>query len=95
MRAPIELFSHSALVFLLGFAARIVVLVLCMHACFFWVFGVVVLQLQMKLLFVVHAFLATATNDNGPERETKTETKTEPETERDELEIRSELGSRF
>lgn len=65
MRARPSSFSHSALVFLLGFAARIVVLVLClytlfwwgfwvvlvlcMYACFFWVFCVVVLQLQMKL----------------------------------------------
>jgi hypothetical protein len=39
MRAPIELFSHSALVFLLGFAARIVVLVLCVYTFLFGGFG--------------------------------------------------------
>jgi hypothetical protein len=34
-----ELFSHSALVFLLGFAARIVVLVVCMYTFFLGGFG--------------------------------------------------------
>lgn len=69
-------------------------LYVCMFFLGFWCSCFAVAD---EAVLFVHAFLATATNDNGPEREKDRDRDRvqDRETERDELEIRSELGSRF